>query len=138
MYSICVEMYITLGMYKYAVCVFVHLCIYERKRQRYIYVKLLSRLERYTLAVCPTQATNLHVDPLNKLLFDLYWEPFCYTIILQACILSDKIDEYKNKGLHCHLHLLIKCQQLKTAGSIIADTENKDRVLAISSNGLFY
>lgn len=75
----------------------------------------------------PLEALNPATDPMNKLLFDLYSGPHATQLSYKLALCRTRLMNSQMIGLCCHLHLLIKCQQLKAAGSITADTRNKSQ-----------
>lgn len=77
----------------------------------------------------PVEATNTASDPMNKLLFDLYTGPDATQLSYKLALCHTRLMNSQIIGLHCHLHLLIKCQQLKAAGSITTDTKNKSQAV---------
>lgn len=72
------------------------------------------------------EATNPACDPMNKLLFDLYSGPCATQLSYKLALCRARLMNSQIIGLLCHLHLLIKCQQLKAAGSITTDTRRNE------------
>lgn len=77
----------------------------------------------------PLEALYPVTDPMNKLLFLLYSGQCATQLSYKLALCRTGLMNSQMIGLRCHLHLLIKCQQLKAAGSITTDTRNKSQVI---------